>query len=192
MTNGCKDGATRARFFGAISALVFVIAGVILLILLISPKETYISDGDKMESIGILDCRASSVDEAFFNYDTASRADHEIKITFKSGVADKINYTYEGEFSSNDAAEIALSWMHADYNNYMGEVGVYQEDLSPMFSVINAKGIINLYIDESKFTSATARFVFLDEDKYAVFRDMRAEEIGKLYESKGFSCEFSE
>lgn len=179
------------RRFGIVEFLVFILfVGAILLLVLIftGNNETRISGATETDTVSVLDCKASDPADKFFSYKTENSAMHEVKITFDNKNIDKLNYTYNGRYATNDDAKTALSWMQTDYNNYMGTTNTYQEDLMPTFSAVGTEAIINLYFSTTTFNPETAKFVFLTDDEYAGVISKGAKSIEKIYRGKGFSC----
>lgn len=171
---------------GIIAMILIVIA--VSIIILLQPKETHISSGTEKSSIEVLDCVSSVQNEPFFVSDKAIDSNHEVKITFNNNKPDKYNYTYIGKFDSNKIAEEELSWLHGDYNNYMGKIDIYQEDLSPSFTVLDNDVIINLYLDNKTLAVDTARFLFLTSEQFVNIKKMPITEVAKIYKNRSFNC----
>ena len=184
----------KRRFGIAEFLFLILIAGIVVVAFLVfaGRGEVRTSESEQADNTSILVCKASDPANKFFSYKTENSAVHEVKIIFDNGDLDKINYNYTARYATNDEVETALSWMHADYNNYMGTISVYQEDLTPTFSAVGTEAIINLYFGGKTLNSETARFVFLTSDEYAKIKNMSTKSIEKMYRGKGFSCNFSE
>ena len=191
MKSNRKHYTTKQKTFRIIFILVFIVLIISLIFILLTPKETYVhGDGDaQMVFTDILQCKSSNPDVSFFTYD-AEKSEHTIKIIFKDNKINKINYTFDGNFSSDKKAETTLSQMHAEYNTYMGGTSIYQENLTPTFSLLGSEIIINLFIDEKYFVPSTAKIVFLDGNEYVRARDGNIDEIEEIYKSKGFLCDY--
>lgn len=188
------EKSNHKKRFGVVefTALILIIVIVVILLLFLTGKsESYTSNTTRENSISILDCKSEKPNEKFFSHNAESTATHEIKIIFDNNAIDKLTYTYIGRYVTNTEAKDAISWMQGDYNKYMGTTSVYQEDLTPTFSVIGTEAIINLYFNTNTFNSETARFVFLDDGEYTAAKNMSAKNIEKIYREKGFSCEFN-
>ena len=184
----------KNRSAGAICAAVVILVLVVglVLVFLMNRTETRTWHDETTTTTGSLVCTNASPANAFFKHDDEVSAEHKIKVTFKGDQFDKLNYTYTGEFESNEEATSALSEMHADYNIYMGENGLDQEALYATFSPMENEGVINLYISRDDFNSATAKFVFLSNGEFKKMGKYSAEEVQKVYKNKGFTCQLSE
>ena len=169
--------------------LAVVIAAIAILSGFFKNEETYISTKTTDAKVGALSCKASQPVDPFFVSNTVLNNDHELKVTYSGGGIDKINYTYNGEYASNDAANNARSLLHADYNIYMGENA---ESLYPTFSVVENKLKISLYTEYRKLNTKNAILFFINADEYQGLGDYSVDDLRNLYENKGFSCEMSE
>ncbi len=153
------------------------------------PKETHTSDDNQTEAIGILYCSSESpTEDVFFVSDKASGVKHEIKVSFIDGIADKINYTYTGNFDSGETAESTLSFLQGKYNIYMAETGVHFSDLYPTFSVFGTSGVINLFFQEKTITPKTVKIVFLSSKEFANIKTYSIDDFKRVYETKNFVC----
>lgn len=179
-----------AKICGVVAVCVLMI---IFGVVLAQPKEIRISEKNDNEATTVLDCKSSVATlDAFFVSDVADDFMHEVKLIFDDDDNfSTINYTYSGVFNSEEDAGTALSLMHADYNIYMGKTNIYQEDLYPTFSVLGARGIVNLFIERNDLTVDTAKFIFLDSEQYEEVDEMTIDEVKMLYESKGFVCKIN-
>ena len=155
-------------------------------------EETHISTNTAETIIKSLVCNAANPKNPFFISETAENYNHEIKVTYRGETADKISYMYDGVYVSNSVADTAGASLHADYNIYMGENGVYQESLYPTFSVVDNKLKVSLYADYKKLNSVTAKLFFINAEEFHDLDNYSAEELSNLYAEKGFSCEISE
>lgn len=174
-----------------IIALTVVVVGALLvlaLIILFGSSETRISTKSPEGTISVLDCKSYSPSDPFFDRETEIRAEHRVKAKYSNEVFDGFDYTYTGTYNSADAAEEAISWLHADYNKYMSETGVNQEDLSPTFSAIKSDAVINIYLPTQYLNSGTAKLIFIGSNEFAGLKNKTIDEMKKLYEGKDFSC----
>lgn len=171
--------------------LAVVIAVVAFFMVNFRSTETYMSTSSDGATVGSLSCTAVNPENPFFA-SSAQNSNHELKITTRGQAKDKISYVYNGEYASNAAAETAGSSLHADYNIYMGENGIYQESLYPTFSVVENRLKVSLYTEFDKINSVTARLFFINADEFHELNDYSVEDMKVLYESKGFLCEMSE
>lgn len=179
------NSATVSRIFGVIALFAFT---AFLAIVFLQPNESSSSTSLDQGKTTLLDCIANTLEDSFFISKDASSYSHEVKLVYQNDRLTKVNYTYTGQFASDNEADSALSWLHADYNNYMGRTSIYQEELSPTFTAIDANAIINIFMDEEHFAPETAVFVFLDANEYSMVKKSKLDDAKNLYESKGFYC----
>lgn len=191
-----KKKSKNEKLMSSIATWIVIIAVSIGLgvavFMLFRGEETHISTGTVETLIKSLVCNATNPKNPFFVSDTAEEFNHEIKVTYHGETADKISYIYDGTYASNNMADTAGAALHADYNIYLGENGVYQESLYPTFSVVDNKLKVSLYADYKKLSSVTARLFFINAEEFHDLNNYSAEELGNLYAEKGFSCEISE
>lgn len=179
----------------AIGFVLFSLIAIIVVLIIVftggTSKGSYTSSDNNTISVDSLVCSSSTPQSPFFKPQGASNPKHELKIILKNDHAEKVNYSYTGRFSSNQAAEDELSILHANYNKYMGGINIYQEDLYPTFSAIDNDGHINLYLDRSTLTADTAIFAFLSSAEYAGLENYSADKLTEIYTKKGFSCQIN-
>lgn len=181
----------KLRYPEIVIGLVITVFIAAVTFLITNRTETYTSGGDTNVSIGSLRCRSSNVTEPFFESPSALSYVHEVKVTFDGNGVDKLSYVYEGTYGSEQAADQARSEMHASYNKYMGSKGLDQESLYPTFHYDGATAKINLYAEREKGLNATtATLFFLNADEYVKINEYTTEALKKVYEEKGFSCDF--
>jgi len=171
--------------------ILILIIGLILIIiwLLTFEKESISTTEPENTNYASLECTSSSPTNPFFSSSTVQRFTHEIKVLISNNKIKEMSYRYDGTFNSSDAAESARAWMHTDYNKYMQANNVYQEILNPVFSVQKSKVTVSLYAESKKINLTVARLFFIDENDFESIDDYTAEDLKKLYESKGFSCQ---
>lgn len=161
---------------------------VIFLLIITNGNETRTSsevDEDKLEA---LVCRSGGREDGFFHSDTANQIVNEIKATYNGNSFDKLYYSYEGTYRSEDVAKGDES-MHADYNIYMGENSLEQDSLSPSYSLVKNKYHLTLYADEEDdFNKVTAVFFYVDDKDVEKFKKFSIDEMKKYYETKDFKC----
>ncbi len=156
--------------------------------LLMRGSETRESAEASNYSVSALSCESSSQEDAFFKKNGAILETHTIRITFSGGAASSISYSYNGIFTDENAAESAKSSLHADYNIYMGKSGLSPESLTPSFSDKENEAKVSLFSDVKKLNAGTAKFFFLDMEKYRIVNSSSEEELSKIYENDGFIC----
>lgn len=177
-----------AYIFGTLAAIVAII---IILLNIFTPKDSHITSEDSLQSIEAVHCKTENLASPFFETNGAKNVEHEVKITLMNDKVDKMSYTYIGLFESKDETEKALSALHAKYNIYMDTTDIYHEDLYPTFSNLGTKGIINLYIQDKTFNLDTAKLILLSDYEYEQFSGYNIETLAKIYENKGFVCEIT-
>ena len=168
-----------------------VVVIVVIVVLLFRTNETYTSDGGTSEKIDSLTCTASELEDPFFKPENDGELEHMIKATFKGGKLDKLSYSLEGKFSSDETAEYVEADLHADYNIYMGKNNLSQSMLNPSFSAVENRVKVSLLTDAKNLTNNTIVFFFLNMDEFQTVRRYSMRDLAKLYENKGFSCIFS-
>lgn len=159
-----------------------------LLIIMLSGRETHISDDRDYLSTTSLYCYSNSPKNVFFVSSTEVNEKHELKFLFDDGQIKNISYFYNGEFNSDVAAGKEISLMHAQYNKYMAKTNINQEVLTPVFVVIEKSATINLFFDGEDFTVEMAPLIFLDRESFEKIDESSVDMVEDLYESLGFSC----
>ena len=161
---------------------------VIFLLIITNGNETRTSsevDEDKLEA---LVCRSGGREDGFFHSETANQITNEIKVTFAGKEYDKLYYSYEGTYRSEDVAKGDES-MHADYNIYMGDNSLSQDSLSPSYSTVKNKYHLTLFADEEDdFNKVTAVFFYVDDEDVEKFKKYDIDGMKEYYEAKDFKC----
>lgn len=187
-----KEKKNRNPLFSKIIFLVLIAVVVYIVWLLSNGSYIYYSnpqsDGD---SNSVIVCDGNSIDNAFFSYQGEISPVHRLKFLFSNDHFSEAYYSYDAYFNSREISEQASSWMHGKYNIYMRDVvGLYQEKLSPTFSVIDTRVLIRLYIAQGLLNSGTADFIFLDEGELVNIDAYKPDDFMTLYQRKGFSCNY--
>ena len=191
--NTSKAGDRKNNYIAFAIVLCIVAILAVALSLLFGKKETKISEEKEDVTMGALYCKSTHPNDAFFVSETATKGEHEVKITFRGEGADKFSYIYYGTYGTENEADHDRSAMHADYNIYMGENGVEQGSLTPTFTYNGASTKINLFAERgSSLNAVTARFFFLSGDELDKVGEYSKDDLEKLYVKKGFSCTFNE
>lgn len=175
---------------------VALIAGVIIFIVwvLTYKKEEYrtteIANGDYTT----LKCDSTSPDSPFFVSQNVQRFTHEIKTLFVGERIKEMSYRYDGVYNSDETAEHAMAVLQKNYYEYMESFSLSPESLNPVFSVNKSKSTISLYAEAKKLNAAVARLFFVQGEDFDVFNSDKnsPESLKKVYESKGFTCNFYE
>ena len=169
---------------------VVAVVTAVLLVNLFSTKETYKTNSDTTTTVLSLHCKNVTTPEgAFFHSDGAAKELTEVKFTFKDGEADKMSFTYTGNYADKATATKTSSEMHAKYNLYMDSTDVKFSDLSPNFSVIDNQIIISLFFDDVTLTAGTAPLLMLEPADASRVKQYSVDTLSKYYKSMGFSCE---
>ena len=168
-----------------------LLVGIIALVIwfLTYKQESYTSSETKEGNYSALECTASDPSEPFFTFESTQEMTHTIKVLFTEERLKDIMYKYDGTYVSQEAAENAEAWLHADYNEYLGANGVDRESLSPTFSVNNNKLMISIYAEAQKINDVVARLFFMDTDASNKVKDFSLKDYKMLYEAKGFTCQ---
>ena len=169
--------------------LMLIVGAVCLTIwLLTNQRETRISTTTETGNYGSLICTSSSPSEPFFVSKNVQRFTHEVTAMFTNEHLKDVSYKYEGTYSSTGTAETAMAELHADYNKYMANGGVYQEKLNPVFTTDKTKVRVSLYAEPEKLNSVVAKLFFLSDDDLSKLSKYSQNDLKKVYEKKGFSC----
>ena len=182
----------KDRSIGIIAtALVFFVAIIVLVVVFLnSSSEIYVSESGEEKIVTAISCNAESIEGEFFSSSTASAMNNQIKVTFSSDKPDKLFYSFEGVYESDDAAEHENAVFHAKYNEYLGSNGFDHESFTPTFSTVDNKMRINLYVKNfSLINRITPVLFFIDSDDVDDFANYSREQVVKFYESMGFLCE---
>lgn len=185
-----KRKKQHSLYIGIIVCILVAVAAI--LCLLFTGKETYVSEGDNIESVDALYCRASEQEDSFFGKENVINDKHEIKITQRQDEIDKISYTYIGYYGSEKEAKDANAVLHAKFNNYMGEHNLEPSVLGPVFSVVKDNLRINLMTEISNINEAIGKLFFLDPAGINSVRNNKLESLKKLYSSQGFVCKIKD
>ncbi len=190
MTTTSKNHSNR--IMARVSICVVVISVILIIFLvgrdLLQGTEERTSGTIPDSTISAVTCTATNPEEAFFSTPTSVLGgSHEIKITStKNSAVDKVFYTYETNYASNEDASKAEAQFRANYNKALTIDNA--EKLSPNFSVINNKLQITLFGDVSELTSITAQPFFITADDFKSISNFDVPTLTELYQSKGFTC----
>ena len=180
----------RSKTLTMVVAILILFCAIISFFLLIifNGNETRTSSEAENKKIEALVCRSAGREDGFFHSKTANQIVNEIKATYNGNTYDKLYYSYEGTYRSEDVAKGDES-MHADYNIYMGEHNLAQSSLSPTFSLVKNKFRLTLYADEKDdFNKTTAVFFYVTDEDVDKFKSYDMDEMKKYYEAKDFKC----
>lgn len=181
--------ASRIDIFKTVVLMVIVAVVVLVIWFLTSGSETRISTEYSYGDLGSLQCTSENPSDAFFVSKNVQKFTHEIKVMFTENYIKEISYRYEGTYNSESVAETAAAEMHADYNIYMGNNGINQEGLNPVFMTDKTKARVSLYAESSKLNGTVARLFFISGDEFGKLSDYSRDDLKKMYVSKGFSCQ---
>ena len=173
------------------AVIVALIAGLIALIvfLLTYEKETHIIETYDSGEISSLTCSTTETSESAFFQNNAKSAKHELRMVYNNSVISKMSYEFRGVYDSQDAARSDDGSLHAKYNNYMGEHGILNSVLTPIFQSLDGELKISLYLGEyDKMNSAFAPLFYIGNGLIDTIGKNSVQETKKYYENKGFSC----
>ena len=183
----------KTRKIGSIVAVVIVILAVVVIIalclsLLLRDHEEVVTKTQPTESLHAVVCEAEgTLEDEFFSPTGATDIDHTIKITYHTDDAEEINYTYEAEYPTPQMATEAEATLHAQYNKYMQTMA---DELSPSFSLVDDDLKINFFVKAYDLTSGLAKMVFINKDEFDQMSGFAVADLVKIYQNKGFSCEY--
>lgn len=165
-----------------------LIALAIFIAIFANGNETRTFGEAENEKIEALVCRSAGREDGFFHSETANQIVNEIKATYSGDTFDKLYYSYEGIYRSEETAKGDQS-MHTDYNIYMGKNNIQYDILSPSYSVVKNKYHLTLYADEEgDLNNTTAVFFYIDDKDLERFKKFDIDEMKKYYEDKNFKC----
>ena len=183
---------SRQKYLGIAAAFVVVAIFAAILYLLFKGDEEYTSvDNDNIYSTEILYCEASVLEDPFFSASGEISSSHEIKVIYSQGKANKVSYTYVGNFYSEDDANGVNADLHAKYNKYMARYNLSPTILGPTFSVIGTKFKVNLYTDIINIDGMTGVLFFLNPDEAVRMASESSEILKLVYSEKGFDCKIN-
>lgn len=157
--------------------------------LIVNTKTIQISSTDKNTIIGLLYCRADTVDDSFFPIQKMNDILHEIKITFKDGIADRINYALSGKYVDKKTAMQAKADANFRLGSYMSKSGLDSSMLNPKISIVDTTLYYNIDGTEDTLNQVSAPVFLLSESMGVNFNKYSQEDFANFYTSKGFSCE---
>ena len=170
-----------------------LVGGGILMALVLNPSENYTSEDLSGEEHRILYCKSASPKDAFFE-PTKDYTDamHEIKFKYTGKNIDSASYNYNATFSDESVAKAQSSQMQWDYNEYMAAAGIYQEDLTPVFTYDGDIIRVGLFFEKKNLVSNISDLLFLNKEEFNQAKKYAINELSRLYKSKNFACKISE
>lgn len=177
-------------------ALITAIVGIVCFLVGNETKTKTHTDSTVISSY--IDCNATHPADPFLSSDLSNDSNYEIKATFDEDGINTFSYTYTGNFASSKIADSESSRMLSKYNTYMGRETSFKNNvLSPTFSPISEKLIINLFIPKKYLDKSTAKLVFLSDSEYSEIANLNdykviLEKLKIFYQEKGFQCEVKE
>ena len=174
----------------AIIITCFVLGGLAtFLSILFTEKRSYTSENKDTGIIDVLSCSKEQSGGSFFVPKDAISYTHEVEVTFRNNEADKISYSYYGQYINEDIAESENARFNADYDIYMGNINVADRNvLSATFTSAKNATRISLFAKVKNLTAGISRFFFLDDSNYKKVGEYSKNTLNELYESKGFKC----
>lgn len=137
-----------------------------------------------------VDCETRTPKDAFFKTpEDALEADHELKMTYSGEMAQKIQYTFETDYATPEEAAKAETELHGDYNKFMAQ---YAGDFTPHFALDGDDLKISLITDTKELAPDTAKLFFITPEEYAALNNYKVEELVKIFQNKGFHCEYDD
>lgn len=170
--------------------LVFlVVLIIIVLLILFNGHETYTSDRGEEKVVTALDCTARGIDGEFFASQSANTIENRIKVAFSDDKIDKMFYSFDGVYRTEEEAEHENAVLHAEYNKYLASYNIDHEILTPTFSTVNTKLQINLYAKNREMINrGTGKLFFINEEDVDDFLNYSREQVASYYKKQGFSC----
>ncbi len=182
-----KNNHNKKKLVGIIGFIAIIIAAVGIYFLF-QEKETNISSGVDIQKSNSIICESTNPNFATIFNSSAKESNYTIKIISKDNTADKISFEFDGVYETSDQAYTGNSTMHADYNNYMADVELSPDSLTPVFSYDEIKSKVILSGEFGDLNNSTAKLFYLDSEEFQNLDNYSIEEISNLYQSKGFHC----
>lgn len=182
---------TKSQKVGSWVALGIVIVAALILVglgvsLLFQDKDAQVTSHDAAPSLNAVICEAKSPTEPFFESTGATETEHEIKLAYRNQMVETISYSYETEYTTPEAAKEAEAKLHAQYNKYLGE---HANDLEPVFSLVEDDLTVRLYGETNDLTMGQAKLFFISQEDFEAYEDYDVDDMVKVLEGRGFSCE---
>ena len=192
MANSVKK--TRRQLILDIIIVILIAAFVVFLIVVLNGQKetvtTTVTDKDKNSTIV---CKTSDdIENGVFSYLSPEAHTHEVKIILLNNKMDKISYTYSGTYKFDGEAKDAHAFLHANYNDYMGKYNQKTNLFAPNFNDAGAEVTISLFGQVKDVNSYTGKLFFLDSSEYNKVKSLSSDMLKKLYENKGFTCDYQE
>ena len=188
-----KKGQKSSKVWGAfaLGLVLLCVAALVIIGLsqLFKSNETVTSSGPQTISSNAMVCEAAAPKDPFFTVEGATDVEHQIKVIYKNGVADKISYEYDAEMGTPEAAIEAEARTHADYNNFMGKRA---SDFSASFMPMDDEYKITITANMDDLGSSTARIFFISKEDFEGLKDFQIENLRKIMQTAGFHCEMDE
>ncbi len=184
MENKNKTSKSLIIVITAIIALFFAI-----LYIIAQKKESYSSEERAHDSGKAIVCVDNKRDDAFFYSSRTIAEEHEIKVIIYDNGPKDIFYSFTGEYDSHEDVVKDENTLHARYNEFMGENNMSLEFLSPSYSILEKKFILNLFNEDyNNLGNLTSSFFFINKDDLSSFSKYSVEQAKSYYEKKGFTC----
>ena len=148
--------------------------------------ETRTSTGVQTVNAEAMVCEAAAPRDPLFSVEGAEDVEHEIKVTYKNGLADKISYEFQADLNSPEAAEAAEAETHATYNNFMG---TRASDFSANFMPIGDDYKLTITADMDSLTPTSAQLFFIERDQFESLKEFSIDDIKRFIQTAGFHCE---
>ena len=188
-TSKAKKSKTKKIWSGIAFGIVLFCALFLLffgLTQIFESHETHTSREVQTVEAEIMVCEAAAPRDPLFSVEGAEDVEHEIKVTYKNGLADKISYELQAELNSPEAAEHAEATTHATYNNFMG---TNASDFSANFMPIGDDYKLNITADIDKLTPTSARIFFIEREQFESLKEFGIDDIKRFIQTAGFHCE---
>lgn len=183
-----KNRGNVAFIIGVVCFAIIVGSVALVLYSIFSQKETRTSVTREEGELGVLECKASSPMNAFFQADGETNPTQKVKVMMTDGKAGDMSYEYSATFASSEKAKGASAAMQANFNI---DLGAEASKLSSTFNAIDDTVRINIYASAGKLNSANAKIFFLTTDEMLDFYSLSQSALERIFMSKGLSCSYS-
>lgn len=109
------------------------------------------------------------------------------KVIYRNGEFEKISFTYEGEYKTEEQAIKAENELHSTYYRYIGSLNIGVSDYQNNYNILGKKTTMDLSSGKSDTPASILKLFSYDSSKK--ISEASEEELIGNYTSKGFNCE---
>ena len=128
-------------------------------------------------------CESDKLSYPFFDYDGSNAKNTKITAIFDQDEINSISLTHTLYYDDRKAVLSSEALNHAAYNHGLSDYGFNADSFSAVFSKIENRLQLSIYVSKDEMEANTLRFFFLN----GAF-PTNIEETKSEYEELGFSC----